>query len=232
MHKMVFISYQQRQEVDSFSIEYVLLAMQRALLNEVTPELRAVAVDFDPQQLIFYTAFYYEGEPSEKMIDLWDCAITEASADLGHCFIQSQIDRLDYPQDLPACGYYVYLRKEPNISTNKKRLQREVQIKEKTLADALIAAQQSLLGVVTPTLRAVVVDFHREKSILYMRYYYDGIVLDELLQLWEIAIVETHTRFGLNCSLDAAVERLDYPQSVPNPPNGRYIYFRKEERPF
>jgi hypothetical protein len=124
-------------KVDNFSIEYVLLAMQRALLNEVTPELRAVAVDFEPRQLIFYANFYYEGEPSEKMIDLWDCAITEASADLGHCSIQSQIDRLDYPHDLPARGYYVYLRKEPNTSINKKRLQREIKIKEKTLADAL-----------------------------------------------------------------------------------------------
>ena len=96
--------------MDSFSNEYTLLAMQRALLGEVTAELRAVFIYLDTNENILHARFYYDGEVSEKRIDLWDCAITEASAALGpDCFVKSRIERVDYPQKIPAMGYCAYL---------------------------------------------------------------------------------------------------------------------------
>ena len=44
-----------------------------ALLDEITPELSAVAVDVCKEEKLLYMRIYYEGEASEKRIDLWDC---------------------------------------------------------------------------------------------------------------------------------------------------------------
>ena len=95
------------------SIEYALLSIQSALLGEITPELRAVTIDLDLGKEVFYAFFYYDGEVSEERIDLWDCVICEASADLGvPCFVESRIERLDYPIKIPSGKYCAYLRKE------------------------------------------------------------------------------------------------------------------------
>ena len=54
------------------NISYALLAMQNALLGVVTPELRAVSIDIDEEKKIFFINFYYQGEISEEIIDLWE----------------------------------------------------------------------------------------------------------------------------------------------------------------
>ena len=101
MQKMAFILCQgsQGDSYGSFSIEYALLAMQSALLREVTPELRAVVVDLDKDMNKYYVSVFTTMEKHLKeMIDLWDCAISEGSADLGPEFLlEAQIERLDYP---------------------------------------------------------------------------------------------------------------------------------------
>ena len=99
--------------METFSIGYALLAMQNALLDVVTPELRAVVVDVDKEKKLLYIRFYYHGKISEELLDLWDCAITEASADLGpDCILDNDVERLDYPNEIPFRGRYAYLRKE------------------------------------------------------------------------------------------------------------------------
>ena len=103
--------------METFSIGYALLATQGALLDEITPQLRAVVVDVCKEEKLLYMRIYYEGEASEKRIDLWDCIITEASAALGpDCELDDKIERLDYPQEIPSHrGRYAYLRKEPSL---------------------------------------------------------------------------------------------------------------------
>lgn len=99
--------------METFSMSYALLSIQRALLGVVTPELRAVVVDVCSGDKLFYIHFYYEGEVSEGVIDLWECAITESSADFGpDCILDAGVERLDYPQKIPFRGRYAYLRKE------------------------------------------------------------------------------------------------------------------------
>jgi hypothetical protein len=207
------------------SIPYTLLSMQSALLGEVTSELRAVRLNLDVQKEILYVRFYYDGKSTEKMIDLWQCAITEASAHLGQCFVESEVERLDFPKKIPDWGYLAYLRQEP-FAYEKPR--NRVKIEEKTIGYALVAVQQALLGVITPELRTVIVDFEKETNFLYIRFYYDGEVPEEVLALWQNTITQSVADFGSDCILDAAIERVDYPQKYPF--RGRYAFLRKEER--
>ena len=99
--------------MEIFSMGYALLAMQGALLQAVTPELRAVVVDVDKDKQLLYIHFYYDGQVSEELIELWWCTITEASADLdADCLLDAAVERLDYPTKIPFRGRYAYLRKE------------------------------------------------------------------------------------------------------------------------
>ena len=68
--------------METFSLGYGLLAVQSALLGVITPQLRVVVVDVCKEEDLLYLHFYYDGEADEKAVDLWECAITEASADL------------------------------------------------------------------------------------------------------------------------------------------------------
>jgi hypothetical protein len=90
-----------------------LLAMQKALLRIVTPELRAVVVDLNNKSECFYIRFYYDGPVPDELIDLWECAVTEASAGLDANYsLDDGVERLDYPKQIPFRGGYAYLRKE------------------------------------------------------------------------------------------------------------------------
>ncbi len=209
--------------MEDTSIEYALLSMQRALLGEVTPALRAVLINLDQEQDIFYANFYYEGEVSEKRVDLWDCAIAETSAALGSFyFIKSWIKRLDYPEAIPVRGYCAYLKKE-----GQGTLLQKVIMQEPTIGYALVAVQQSLLGRVTPELRSVIVDLEKSPLRLYIRFYHDGEISKDLYQCWSVAMEAAQLYFGFSCALDGAIHRVDCPQ--PMPFRGRYAYLRSEE---
>jgi hypothetical protein len=63
---------------------------------------------------------------SEKLIDLWQCAITEASVALGpDCVLDDGVERLDYPKKIPLRGRYAYLRKEPYFKEASAKLASE-----------------------------------------------------------------------------------------------------------
>ncbi len=98
--------------MEQFSMPYALLSMQVALLDAVTPELRAVVVNVSKETDVLDMHCYYHGSVSEKLIDLWDCAISEASAYVGLCELNNSVKRLDFPNKIPLFGTYAYLRKE------------------------------------------------------------------------------------------------------------------------
>lgn len=212
--------------MESSSIEYTLLGMQCALLREVTPELRAVVLDLNDDEGLLRVYFYHDGKVSEQRADLWDCVVAEGT-DLGPGFLtETKIERLDHPQVIPLKGYFAYLRKEEGGLQHKKNSFPRIEIKEPSLAYAMLAAQHALLGVVTPELRAVIVDFDKEKSLLYIHFYYDKEVPKTLIDLWLNTIAEIRADFAPNSLLDNGVERVDYPLVYPF--RGRYAYLRKE----
>jgi hypothetical protein len=197
------------------SIEYALLAVQHALLKAVTPELRAVVLDFPIDKNILYIRFYYHGHVSEKLIDLWQCAITEASAALGpDCFVEQGVERLDFPAKIPIRGSCAYLRQE------------ETMMQMTPFATAMLAIQKALLGIVSPELRSVIADIDTQNKIFYVRFYYDSEVSKNQIELWQWAMRKASFDLDANYKLDGAVERLDYPETLPF--RGRYVYWRKE----
>ncbi|MCH9608752.1 MAG: hypothetical protein S4CHLAM45_06590 [Chlamydiales bacterium] len=98
---------------NDIDIGYALLATQRALLGEVTQNLRAVVIDLQIKNKSGRICFYYDGEISEVDFDIASCAITEITAafPIGYSF-EERIERLDAPAKIPVQGRLAYLRKE------------------------------------------------------------------------------------------------------------------------
>lgn len=102
-----------RMDNNDIDIGYALLATQRALLGEVTQNLRAVVIDLQIESKSGKIYFYYDGEISEADFDIASCAITEITAafPMGYSF-EEHIERLDAPTTIPIQGRLAYLRKE------------------------------------------------------------------------------------------------------------------------
>lgn len=97
---------------------------------------------------------------------------------------------------------------------------------------ALLYIQGSLLDAVTPDLRAVVFDLYKDRECLFLRFYYDGNVSEEIIERWRCSITEVSAGMNPNCSMDDQIERLDFPKSIPFPgPNagGGYLAFLRLE---
>jgi hypothetical protein len=99
--------------IEIFLLAYAMLSLQKALLGNVTPELRAVVADINERDNLLYIRCYYGGEVDKKTLDLWERVITESWADFGSNYkLDSAVVRLDYPLKVPFQGRYAYLRKE------------------------------------------------------------------------------------------------------------------------
>lgn len=184
---------------DDYSVGYALLCVQRSLLDIVTADLRAVVVDLCENRL--YLDYYYDGAVPEHDIERWSCAMTEASAAMGiDCCTDEKIERLDFPKPIPFIGpsrgrgYLAFLRWEPGGPTvdpaNIFRIQQEQNIEDVPEAYALLAANNALLGKVSPELRAVTVAVPSGSKLLRVYFFYDGDAGAEMIQLWEGAASE------------------------------------------
>ena len=80
------------------------LDMQEALLGKVTPALRHVSVNADPNQRKLVAHFIYDGEISELDQRLATAAIQESRISLPDYEIDSVIERVDFPNDYTTRG--------------------------------------------------------------------------------------------------------------------------------
>ncbi len=94
----------------------VLLSLQRALLGEITPEMRAVAVQWSPNRIAIRV--YTDGEaPAEVREDFDASVVTQVVADFsfpdqGDPSVEFEFARCDAPTRLPDWGQLVYARAE------------------------------------------------------------------------------------------------------------------------
>ncbi len=93
--------------------------------------------------------------------------------------------------------------------------------------DLLFQLRGSLLNSVAPTLRAVTADVDVKTREIYIYFFYDGEISDELFELASVASVTIdldpagHYRFS-----DEIATRLDFPQPIPV--RGKLAFLRKE----
>lgn len=90
---------------------YLRLSLQRALLGNVTPNIRAVIAELSGKNISLL--FYFEGEVDDDD-ELASVIETEIIADFDDDFtVDTTVQRLDYPQRIKNTnGLLVYLRKE------------------------------------------------------------------------------------------------------------------------
>lgn len=91
---------------------YLRLSVQRALLGNLAPNIRAVVAKLSGKNIGLL--FYFEGPVGDDDEELVSVIETEVIADFDENFIvDTTIQRLDYPQPINNTnGLLVYLRKE------------------------------------------------------------------------------------------------------------------------
>jgi hypothetical protein len=103
-------------QIPIFPIAYYLLALQKALLGLITPELRGIVASLQREEKLVSTRFYYDQAVSHVTLAEWECAITQSIASMGPDYrVDAQIERLDFPQKIPFTERYVYLREERSV---------------------------------------------------------------------------------------------------------------------
>lgn len=90
----------------------VLLSLQRALLGEVFPSLRAVTAEWVPERVQFWA--YVDGEPRHEDIEALSCVSAEVAADFEPGVeVDHHVVRKDAPAPIEDLRTYVYRRQEP-----------------------------------------------------------------------------------------------------------------------
>ena len=89
------------------------LTAQRALLTHVTPELRSVSADIDPERQSVHLRFFFAREPSDSERDAASCASTEVIADYSDGWVLDE-EYLVVPatEKMPHLRLLVYHRCE------------------------------------------------------------------------------------------------------------------------
>jgi hypothetical protein len=89
----------------------VLVAVQQALLGEVSARLRAVTVAYDKKSIHFEC--YYDKEITDSDRDAMSCVETELMAIFPETHtITHNIQRKDYPEPIPKEMTWTFFRKE------------------------------------------------------------------------------------------------------------------------
>jgi hypothetical protein len=90
----------------------VLVAVQQALLGEVSSRLRCVAVTWG--EVSIHLDCYFDGQVDEGDQDSMSCVETEAMAVFPSTHqISHAVHRLDYPNPIPKETTWAFFRKEP-----------------------------------------------------------------------------------------------------------------------
>lgn len=90
----------------------IRLSLQRALLTQISPQLRGVAFSVENQCVCIH--FYFDGPISEDDTESVSCVETEVIADYyPELSVSAKSIRLDMPNPMLDGGTWVYLRREP-----------------------------------------------------------------------------------------------------------------------
>lgn len=89
------------------------LSLQRALLTHVTPELRSVSADVDPERRLINLRFVFARKPSDSEQDATSAAATEVIADYPNDWdLNEEYAVLPVPDRMSELRLVVYCRCE------------------------------------------------------------------------------------------------------------------------
>ncbi|MBB3306740.1 MULTISPECIES: hypothetical protein [unclassified Enterobacter] len=93
------------------SNDYFKLSIQRALLGNITKNIRAISALLEGDSITL--KFFYDGIISEDDEENASIVQTEIIADLDDSsVVHTVVTRLDYPEPIKSSGFLLYLRKE------------------------------------------------------------------------------------------------------------------------
>ncbi len=205
-----------------------ILSLNRALLAETVPSLRAAQIKWD-QELI-HLFFYYDGEVSEEDHESAECAATEVIASYPEHQLEIDILRWDYPKLIPKVGELVYYRREPGFI--RKQQDPFLQLSERDpkillRVKAILSMINALLGEVSPALRLASISWNESKIYLY--FYFEGEVSDEDKKSAKSVGTKVISNFP-DHQLEVDIVRWDYPMRCPVE-GGQIVYHKKEPNP-
>lgn len=91
----------------------LLLSVQRAMLDTVTPNLRGVGVDWDDS--LIRLIVYFDGPLSDDDRETFSVVHTEVLTDFVDLRpVELILERRDAPKGLDGCRAWAFLRKEHN----------------------------------------------------------------------------------------------------------------------
>lgn len=201
----------------------LLLSARMALIGEVPPNLRGVAIESNRDNIIIY--FYNNGTMTDEEKNDYRCIGTEIIADFNSGMIDERIIQLDYPIQIPSHRYWAYRRKEKLSSSFEMLSFSEHYIKKTINRDAylLLSTQQALLGTITHNLRGVAVDEINDKVNIY--FYYDSDQIDKK-NINHDNILSQITRELGHIIINEKIIPLNYPSNFPD--HRLWVYRRKE----
>ncbi|MEQ1506590.1 MAG: hypothetical protein ABMB14_30460 [Myxococcota bacterium] len=89
----------------------VLVSLQRALLGEVFPSLRALTVEWGPGRVKFWA--YVDGEPFPEDTESLSCVSAEVAGDFdADVAVEYEIVRRDAPAPIGDTRVFAYRRRE------------------------------------------------------------------------------------------------------------------------
>jgi len=102
-------------EVDmcAINLNSIFCSVQRALLQNITPNLRAVSVLVISERS-FETTFYYDKQPSEDEEELASLTDTYIICDFSSPYYKTEfnVEVISYPNAIPQATFFVYHRYE------------------------------------------------------------------------------------------------------------------------
>jgi len=218
------------------------LSAQIALTTNVTPNLRAACVKVEGvsennERETIVGAFFFDGEYSDDEGEMVDIAVTEISCDFpwmeNNEFRDSdtQIQRIDYPQEMPLFEELVYLRYEPGLEMYRKRLKRET-FSEVSYVTIRLSLQNALLGRVTPNLRDIIVNKRDQNFVVYI--YYDKDPSTQEMMLEKLIEADLQEDFSALCkengmAIETKILTLNYPQRPSGHEGGWSVFARYEK---
>lgn len=188
-----------------------LLGVGSGLMNSITPSLRAVTIDFDPIEKMFVLFFFYDGEITEKLLEL--TSLANFDVDCEYYLNTYKVIRLDSPTPIPIRGKFAYLRKEPNLPILKKEDHSFLLETSRPMVVYKLDMQQALLGRVTAALRYVAVGVDCDNKQLEAYFTYDGLISEEDWDLANEAAIDAPISFP-GYTTKVSIKRVDFPNKT------------------